>query len=1078
MNASGKRGFGRKRLLCCLLLFTGTAALAQSISLSLKNAPLEKAFRQIELQSPYRFSYAAEALEGTHPVTVELRKESIGTTLKAIFLDQPLVWSLDQNFILVRPKEDEQSSPVNTLFTLTGSVRGENGEALAGASVEDIKTGKATATDGSGHFTLEGMSPAGIIEVSSVGYRAKRISLQGKNEIAVRLSIAVSTLDETVVIAYGTTTNRMNTGSVSKVTGDEISSQPVSNPLAALEGRVPGMVVTQGNGLPGSHFSVLIGGRNSIQNGTDPLYIIDGVPLVSEKVSQRGASYNANNPFNTINPLDIESIEILKDADATAIYGSRGANGVILITTKKGKAGKTSVETNVYTGWGKLTRTVDYLNTQQYIHIRREAFANDGIVPAANNAPDLLAWDTTRYTNFKKLLIGNTSHTTNAQIRFSGGNAFAQFSLGGNYYKETTVFPGEFGNRRASISFNASHASSDKKFHVSITGSYGKDRSVLPSPNVVTALSLPPDAPALYDASGSLNWKENGASFSNPMAYLLQTYKGTNERLTSHVVFNYKVLEGLSIKASIGFNSLEFTERSQTPILSQNPANNPKGSASFGLNKFETWIAEPQIEYSFDWGKKGKFQALAGATWQQNEHEHTLLNGNGYQNDALLPSISGAASVTATNGYSQYRYEAVFGRLNYNRDRKYIVNLTGRRDGSSRFGPGKQFANFGAIGAAWIFSEEKYLKNAFSFLSYGKMRASYGITGNDQIGDYQYLDNWTNTQYPYQGNPSLQPLRIFNPTYNWEANKKLEAAIELGFLEDRVLVTAAWYRAQSDNQLIAYTLPAQTGFQSIIKNFPGAVRNTNWEFEVQAVPIKREKFNWKCAFNFTLPDNKLLSFPGLSSSSYATTYLIGKPLNASIGYRFLGIDRQTGVYVYEDVNKDGFYDAQDFVYNGTTNPVFYGGLQNNLQYGSWRLDFLFSFTKQKGSEPLLGSFNQIGSQKNFSVRVLDHWQQPGDDVPYQKLSQDFGSPATNAGFLIYQSGAALTDASFVRLKNVALSYNFPEAWLKKLRMDNCRFYLEGQNLFTKTNYAGADPESQNGIIPPLRTLVTGIQITF
>ncbi len=1054
---------------------------SQNISIAVESTSLEKVFRIIEKQSSYRFVYSEETLEKANPVSIKMQNAFVKDVLNLCFKNQPLTFSMNEQIIVIQSRNVKKATADTvTNQIIRGRVVNEQGEGLEGVTVAIKGQNHATATDAYGNFLLRSRLAKGILVLSNVGYRTEEVAYIAKSPVFVKLTGVVNKLDETVVIGYGTTTRRLNTGSVSRVTADEIGIQPVSNPIAALEGRVTGLFITQGNGLPGSNFTVRLRGRNSIQSGNSPLYIIDGVPFLNdaEQLTQR-SGINANSPFNSINPEDIESIELLKDADATAIYGSRGANGVILITTKKGSAGKTKLDVSSYAGWGKVTRTMKYMNTQEYLQMRREAFKNDGVTPDINNAPDLFAWDTTRYVDWKKLLIGNTAHSQNTHIRLSGGNNNTNFSFGSSYYRESTVFPGDLADQRTTFDLSVSHHSSDSKFYSTISAMYGSDRSNLIGQDLTQNINVPPNMYLPYDSSGKLRWSEGGVSYGNPLSFLEQKYKGVTSRMTGSALFSYKVLPSLSIKATFGFNNINFSEALLDPISSQNPADNPLGSSTFANNEVKTWIAEPQAEYTHNFGK-GRLSILGGATWQQTINSSGIVSGEGYTNDDLLNSITGASSVTATNNYSQYRYEAVFGRINYQYDTKYLINITGRRDGSTRFGPGKQFAFFPAVGVGWIFSKEKDIHNFLPFLSYGKLRGSYGLTGNDQINNYQYLDTWTGTQYTYQNQPGLRPTRLFNPDYNWERNRKLEGGLELGFLNDRILFTGSYFLNRSDNQIIQYNLPAQTGFSTILKNFPGTVQNKGFEIEIRSDNVKNSSFNWTSSFNLSVNRNKLVSFPGLESSSYSSSYVIGQPLNISKGYDYTGIDQQKGIYQFKDVNKDGTIDYKDYILIKSYDPAFFGGLQNHLQYKQFQLDFLFQFVKQEGRNAIYSSLvNVPGTVSNQPADLINRWQKPGDVTSYAMYTEDFTNPAYLANYKIAISNAVVTDASYIRLKNVHFSYSLPSGLIKKYKVDKCSLYFEAQNLLTITKYKGPDPETQNiSSLPPLRMMTAGIQLTF
>ncbi|MGZ3973691.1 MAG: SusC/RagA family TonB-linked outer membrane protein [Flavisolibacter sp.] len=1050
---------------------------AQAVTLELKNASLETAFSQIRAQSGYQFVYTTETLQESNPITLTVKAEPLLQVLSQLFNGQPLSYQVQDRFILI--KRNNPASPTKSSHEITGVIVDEKGLAIAGASIMVKRTSKVTVSDADGKFRLEGMEDHDVLLITSVGYHPLEYPIDGQAYLVIHLHIYVSSLDETVIIAYGSTTRRLSTGSISKVSSIEIEKQPVSNPLATLQGHVPGLFITQASGLPGANFYVLLRGQNSIQSGTSPMYIIDGVPFLSnsDHLAQRSL-LNANNPFNTIDPGDIASIEVLKDADATAIYGSRGANGVILITTKKGQSGKTSLDLRTSEGWGRTGITVPYLNTAEYLQMRREAFANDGRIPDAGAAPDLLVWDTTRYTDLKKLLIGGVAHQTNATARVSGGNESTNFSLTSGYYRESTVFPGENADTRTSVGLSLSHHSLSGKFTLNLSASYAAEQSTLPVRDLTSSVNLPPDLPLLFDSLGHLRFHEGSSSFGNPFSILWQPYHASTDRLTTQATLSYQLVPNLRIKMDLGMNRINFQETVLTPIASQDPSFAPKGSASFGSSQFKSWIVEPQLVYSTTISQKGKLEALIGGSWQRSSNPSSVISGSGYTNDLLLSSSAAATTVLTTMGDNEYRYAAVFTRLDLKWNDQYVLDLTGRRDGSSRFGPGREFANFGAIGAAWLFYKQKGFQGALPFISYGKLRGSYGLTGNDQISDYQYLDTWTTTQYPYAGQAALRPTRLFNPDYGWEQTLKADVGLDLGFLKDRIYLSLDYYRNQSGNQIINYTLPAQTGFRSVLRNFPGLVENDGWEVELSAMVMKTKNFSWNSSANLTIPRNKLLRFPGLASSSYATSYALGRPLSVLIGYHYLGVDPVTGLYLFEDVNKDGNLNQQDYLVAGTTNPQFYGGWQNSVHLKSWTLDVLFYVTRQMGYNAFVHGFTPPGFSNNIPVALLDHWQSPGDAPSFQKLTETGGLVTTASGRRSSSDGA-LTNASYIRLKNLSLSYSLSSRWVKKAKITTWDLFLEGENLWTLTPYAAGDPETQNlQVLPPLRMITAGLHITL
>jgi TonB-linked SusC/RagA family outer membrane protein len=1047
---------------------------AQTVSLSMKDAPLEKVLSEIEKQTGFHFVYRWELIRDLPVIDLELRNVTLRAALDSCFKGRSLQYRIVDSTVVLSELPGKSRSAAG-LIRVSGNISAADGTALEGATIKESSGRVVAITGKSGEFIIETIRPDAEIEVSYIGFANKILNIGNRNLIRISLELDVNSLEETIVKGYYSTSKRYATGTVGKLSAEQISKQPVSNPLAALQGRIPGLLVTQSNGMPGSDFSVLIRGRNSIQNGNEPLYIVDGVPFLSQRITQQ-SQMPTNNPFNTINPLDIESIEVLKDADATAIYGSRGANGVILITTKKGKQARNSVELTMTQGWGKITRFMDMLNTEQYRAMRYEALRNDGITPNTSNAYDLLVFDSTRYTDWKDLMIGGTAKATNINARINGGNENTRFSIGGSYYNETSVFPEKLGNERKTISVSMLQKAFDNRFNIQLNLNYSNDNNVLTSQSLVSYVANVPNAPALFDSLGRYVWSEKGRSVSNPLAEMLRKHKVATERITADAVLTYVLVKNLEVKANIGYNTYRMNERVIIPIVSQDPAYSPTGSSIFGNSRIKTWIVEPQIEYRINIQQRHHIQLLAGTTFQENFTERSLVRASGYTNDNLLNSTAGASSITGSAGSELYRYTALFARFNYQYQNRYIVNLTGRRDGSSRFGPGNQFANFGAAGIAWIFSEEVFIRKHLQFLSFGKLKASYGITGNDQIGDYQYLDTWSAAWYPYQNAAALMPTRISNPDYNWESNRKLEFSADLGFLKDRILVTVNWFRSKTHNPIVNYNLPSQTGFSSILKNFPGIVLNTGWEFELNTRNIHSKHFEWTSSINLTIPKNELESFPGLETSSYARTYRVGKPLNALIGFNYLGINQQTGTYMFEDINKDNLYDQLDYVYYGTTNPVFYGGVQNSLRFRNWTLDVMVQFVNQRAPNPVYRSAFPPGALGNQPDMVLNHWPANGAESGFQRYTTSFSDRPT---FYMSTSSGMLTDASFVRLKNLALSYNLSIAQKNSPRLLNLKLFAQAQNLLTITQYVGSDPEANaSSVLPPIAMATVGIQLTL
>lgn len=868
-----------------LTILGQTPAVAENIpvSLSAVNAPLITVLKSIEKQTGLRFNYSGD-LDIKRRVTIDQNKKPVSEALKTLFLEKGFSYKfIDKNIFIIKSQagatDNSSSSRTDSTYLIKGRVNDSKGIAIPGVTVMIRGTAIGTTTNESGEFSLNTQTPQGTLHVSHTGYRAQDMQISAGHTINVVLSEDVNLLEETVVIAYGTTTKKYNTGSIGTIKSAVIEKQPVANAMLTLQGRLAGVVVTQNTGMPGSRVNVQIRGRNSIQSGNEPLYVIDGVPFNSTPINLlSGSEIFYQNPLNSIPPSDIESIDILKDADATAIYGSRGANGVVLVTTKKGKTGKTQLGLNLSAGYGKVSRFLDYMNTKEYVAMRKEAFENDGVAPSDATAYDFLVWDTTRSTDWQRKLIGGTSQYRDAQLSLSGGSQQTTFLFSGNYHYETTVFPGDFSDKRIGARLNVNHSSIDNRFKADISASYSNDNNRLISQDLSFVSSLIPNLPDTHTPDGKLMWYYKGYNFQNPYAYLLKSYSALTDNFISNANLKYSIYNGLSVKANLGFTNTQLKQTSTNPAASQNPDYTVIATADFGNNTIKTWNAEPQIEYvNRLFG--GNIEALVGSTFQESVISGNTINASGYNDDGTIGTTTGASNITARTNYSQYRFVSLFGRLKYILNDKYIVNFNGRRDGSTRFGPGKKYGNFASAGLAWLFFNEAFVKDNLSFLSYGKLRGSYGSSGNDKIGDYQYLDLSDGTIYPYGGVSALMPTKIFNSDYAWEVNKKLEFGLELGFLNNAILFNANYFKNKSDNQLINYTLPTQTGFSLVVRNFPAVVKNTGVEFELKTNNVARKDWSWNSSVNLSVINNKLVSFPGIENTSYAAFYTIAETRN-------------------------------------------------------------------------------------------------------------------------------------------------------------------------------------------------------
>jgi TonB-linked SusC/RagA family outer membrane protein len=1086
------------------------------VTISIRNATLADILQKISVETGVDIYFRNTDLSAFKGVALEVKGRNLSTVLHELLDKRGLTWvknSESSITVMIAKRSEGEKVADSTNVTLTGRVTDEKGNPIIGASVmvKGTRTGAVTSQDGT--FRVKAGQANGSLIVSSVGFLTKEVAVNSRASVGeVQLKEYVGNLDEVQVQAYGTTTRRLSTGNISTVKAKDIEKSPVLNPLLAIVGRVPGVTIEQSNGNPGSGITVRIQGRNSIGYGNDPFYVIDGVPYTSQMLPGLGyelgdsgdpglgGSRTGGNPLNFINPQDIESIDILKDADATSIYGSRAANGAIIITTKKGKSGDTKVDINAQYGWGTVTRRQKLLNTQEYIEMRKEAYSNENLpLPSIQSNPNSTAfdingfWDQKRYSNWQKELLGETAKYTNILGTMSGGNSNTQYLVNFGYQSQGTITKGDLRDKRGSLHFNLNNTSTNKKLKFTLSGTYMNDDNKLAtiSSIVTSAYTLPPNAPRLYNNDGTLNYEiaPNGnPSFVNPLGALFDHYLNKTTSLLSSSLLSYQLTKDLEIKSNFGYNRLQSDEVSGATLNHLPPALKTYAvrSSRFNRSEFDSWIIEPQIKFEKLF-QQGRIDILAGATFQQETRDREQINASGFTTDESMFNLKAASSVVvdiASNAVmsSLYKYNAFFARLNYNYNERYFISLTARRDGSSRFGKENKFHNFGSVGVAWTFSNETFFERGISVLSFGKIRASYGTTGSDQIGDYSYLNLYQNIStdgVAYLGSIGLEPFDQFpNPYLQWEETKKFSTTLDLGFVKDRVILNITYYLNQSSNQLLGLPLPSITGEGGVRTNLPATVRNSGFELSIGGKNILSDLFSWSTSFNLTIPRNRLLKYSGVDVD--AKSDLIGKSVGTFKAYHFLGVDESSGRYVFADLqNKPTSIPNSDLDKTAyiDLSPKYYGGIQNSISYKNLSLDLLVQFTSQIGNNGLFGEGNPGFSLANQPTTLLQRWKRIGDKTNIQRVgrNQELNITAANAR----ESDKYYSDASYWRLKNLSLSYQISPAILRKINIHNARVYFQGQNLITITKYVGVDPENRSfSSLPPLKILTVGIQATF
>lgn len=1055
-----------------------------------KTVTVDEVFDMIRRQTKYAFIYHEDLFNNVPKVSLKKGIIDAGKLLEESLRNGNFEVTVTQNkTILIKEKEVKS---VYANYTLTGKITDENGQPLPGVSVVLVGGNKSGISDFDGQFYID--LPAGkhVLKISYLGYKTQEITVENQTKVTIKMQPDLAKLDEVVIIGYGTTTQRTATGSVVKITAEDIEKQPVTNILQTLQGRTPGVFVSQTSGYAGSNINISIRGRNSIYGDNLPLYIIDGVPYISDDIKEqvqsdrviRGAQKRSS-PLNILNPNDIQSIEILKDADATAIYGSRGANGVVLITTKKGESGKTVFTLNTSSGISDVAHKIKTLDTPAYLNMLRTALTNANAVPSnASTGMALLDFDPNAYTDWQEKLIGGSATFNDYSASLKGGNDSTNFLLSASYHNEKTVLPGDFGYNKFSTNFNINHYTLNKKLKIGASVLFASDKNKLPFYDITSyAVNTAPNHP-IYNPDGSYYWSPTYSSDINPIAALNRRVEDQGNNLVTSVSAQLEIAKGLSFKVDLGYGRAQMTSEQFLPssgmnnvfATRNNTSLNPMRFYTISTNNTNNFTFDPQLNYStLLW--KGNLTALVGGSWQDRKSEMpAYVNSSGYSSDNLIGITGTATNLTSFNGSSEYKYLSVFSRVNYNVQNKYILNITFRRDGSSRFGDNNRYGNFGSLGAAWVFTEENLLKDS-SWLSFGKLRSSYGKVGSDDIGDYGYTSTYTTATYG-TGNSSMTSARIANPNYQWEVTNKFEAALDLGFLQDRISFTAAYYNNRSSNQLVLIPLADQAGFANYQSNLGAEVENKGLEFTLRTTNIHNKSLNWTTSFNISKNENKLLAFPGIEATSSYNQYVVGRPLNSLYLLNFTGVN-PAGVPQFEDVNGDGristgFADTKvgDRKYQGPSYPEYYGGISNSITYKGFALDFLFQFVKQEGRNLMSSISVQPGypfGLANYQVDEYNNYLAQGN-----VLRSNY-----QASYLNYLgSTATLVDASYIKLKNVSASYIVPLDEKSKKIFQNIRVSLQGQNLVTFTKYKGFDPETPGLVLPPLRTIILGTQLTF
>ncbi|MGD1893238.1 MAG: SusC/RagA family TonB-linked outer membrane protein [Cyclobacteriaceae bacterium] len=979
-----------------------------------------------------------------------------------------------------------QSYEVKFAQTISGKVTDtDTNEPLPGVNILAKGTTAGTVSDVDGNYRLTVADEVTTLVFSSIGYETVEEAISGRSTINLALAPDIQSLEEVVVVGYGSVKRRDLTGSVASISSEEIQAVPVASPEQAIQGRVPGVQVSQASAAPGGGVSIRIRGSNSVNAGNEPLYVIDGFPVYSDNTLsnvQGRATRATPNALASINPYDIESIEVLKDASATAIYGARGANGVVLITTKRGKAGRNVVNLNSYVGVQEVRNQYDLLNGSQFAE-----FANEAVNNIPEPLPPLYDVPAPVNTNWQDEVF-RTGVVQNHSLSFSGGDGNTNYLVSGEYYNEEGVVRGsQF--ERYSFRFNL-----DKK--VSERVSFGNSLTLSRSDNdirdiLATTLQALPNIP-VFDNEGNYFLNTDpalvigiGSRIDNPLAVANEV---TNELLTTRALGNIygevKLLKGLTAKVLVGGDLIYNKENGYTPQSTLGGID-LGGAASQGTVENISWLNENTLNYQNSWNEKHSINVVVGLTFQRQNLEAYNLRRTQFPTDATsyYDISAGAEDQNISSRAFQFTLNSYLGRINYTLLDRYLFTFTARADGSSKFGEGRKYGFFPSGAVAWRISDEPFFQNQ-ELISNLKLRTSYGITGNQEIPPYRSLNRLRAGRViiGQEAVTSYNPANeLPNPDLGWEQTTQFDIGLDIGLFNNRLNLTADYYHKLTDDLLFRVPVPANTGFSFIWENI-GQIENEGFELALSSNNLVGD-FRWTTSANISVNDNRVIELAQDDTQLFATLFpntpgnvgnivLVeeGAPIGSFYTHVFDGIwqnqdeidavgtmpNALPGDERYRDINEDGVINGDDRMITGNGLPRILYGFTNDFAYKNFELSLFFQGVAQADILNVTRrELELLDGDANVSTAALDRWTGSGTSNLVPRATSG-GSP----GPLL--SDKYIEDGSFLRLRTLTLAYSLPIADLGWSWISQARFYFTGQNLLTFTDYQGIDPEVNAG----------------
>ncbi|RNC64007.1 TonB-dependent receptor [Proteiniphilum sp. X52] len=1094
---------------CLVLLLLSIGQTIAQLSVSATNTEIRNVLRQIEKISEYSFFYSDNFLDLSRKVTVQAQDETIENILDTLFRNTNIGYQINNTQIAVSVKGEQQQSLVNTVQqqrgkAISGLIQDEHGEPIIGATiVEKGNQAHGTVSDINGEFTLTSLSENAVLLISYVGMATQEVALNGKSTINITMRSDTELLDELVVIGYGTLRKRDLTGSVVSLSEGRFTEGINTNALQMLNGKAAGVNVSQTSSAPGADTKIQIRGAGSINSSNAALIVVDGLPGVDP---------------SSISPEDIKSIEVLKDASAAAIYGTRAANGVVLITTKGGEKGEVVVKFGSEFGAQSVAKKMDMLDARQYMEILNALRIESKDPRGEIYSPEEIA-AAGRGTNWQNEIFRTTAPVQNYQLSFAGGAPKSDYYLGLNYFnQEGLVKKSDFKkfNVRANMNFDPKEF---LRFKFTLNYTRADRNSMYENMDGVnegagpinSALQFDPTLPAGINPETGRYYLNNFIALDNPMA-LLNGVKGQNQRNTVYGTFTSEIepLKDLVATIRLGGTVMSYMQSSYRNRMTMNGLAN-KGIGSKQADENTQWLVEFLLNYKKNFNGIHRISLLAGTTYEQFMRQYVYADSRGFLSDVtgadLLQSGDNLNGDNIRSFKSRNRLNGILGRINYELLDKYLLTASFRYDGSSRFSPKNQYAFFPSVAGAWRLSGEPFFNiNVVDDL---KLRIGYGELGNQGIDNYQTIQTLVAGGSAVFGNglaSGVLPARLPNPDLKWETTSELNMGIDFSLLRNRISGTVDYFIRNTKDQLFSKPLPSAIGFNDIMVN-AGTVKNSGVDIMINTLNIQNRDFNWETSFNLSFLKNEVTELPSFipelitgSIAGFISGYeltKIGHPIYSFYGYEVEGIfqkgddiansaqpNAKPGDLKFKNQNGDNVIDLNDRVILGKPFPDFTGGLNNRISYKNFTFDLFLQWVN--GIETLDANVAEsIYPTNEYRNRIakyyLNRWTEdnPSDTYPSGVNPSSYGGAYSI-------NSLTVTDASFVRLKTVSLSYDIPVKTNKFIR--NLQVYASGDNLFTITKFDGFDPDASArgesvskvnyNSYPLARTIRMGVNVTF